>query len=53
MVDAILSWTNIALGEIEKGNMLSNVKSWEESKKSKEENKWAFILISFSPGIGF
>jgi len=47
MTDAILWWTDIALAEIEKEKRLSNVKAWEESEKSKAENKWAFILISF------
>jgi len=46
MNDAILWWTDVALAEIEKEKRFSNVKAWEESEKSKAENKWAFILIS-------
>jgi len=39
MTDAILWCTDIALAEIEKEKRLSNVKAWEESEKSKAENK--------------
>ncbi|XP_029130222.1 remorin-like [Cajanus cajan] len=37
---------DIALAEIEKEKRLSNVKAWEESEKSKAENKYVTLFRS-------